>query len=261
MRLKKLGFPGIARQILTRIAYCISGGRFQRPAGRDLPAEDPDSGEFAVSDSEYVPGPDLLSRFLLGTLSRDERLEVERYLESHPSAADTLRGLAPTADTFLVALQAAPAAPSSAPEVRDIVESAKRLAALTGMTHLADSAQAVAASPVETPIAYSEPPADLVSFLAPAEQPDELGRLGGYRILRVMVDPRKPDWDVMASIGHELQHAVEVLSNASLTTMAAVYLFFSHGQTSGDSFETSEAIKAGNSVRNEVGSYAKRKLS
>ena len=35
-----------------------------------------------------------------------------------------------------------------------------------------------------------------------------------YRILRVMVDARQPDWDVMASIGHELQHALEVLGNA-----------------------------------------------
>jgi hypothetical protein len=83
----------------------------------------------------------------------------------------------------------------------------------------------------------------------------------GYRILRVMVDPRQPDWEVMASIGHELQHALEVLGNAALTTTEAVFLFYSHGQTSGDSFETTEAIRAGNSVRNEVGSYAKRKLS
>ena len=84
---------------------------------------------------------------------------------------------------------------------------------------------------------------------------------GGYRILRVMVDARQRDWEVMASIGHELQHALEVLGNVALTTTEAVFLFYSHGQTSGDSFETTEAIKAGNSVRNEVGSYAKRKLS
>ena len=83
----------------------------------------------------------------------------------------------------------------------------------------------------------------------------------GYRILRVMVDPRQPDWEVMSSIGHELQHALEVLGNAALTTTEAVFLFYSHGQSSGDSFETTEAVRAGNSVRNEVGSYAKRKLS
>src|SRR5262249_17238924 len=32
---------------------------------------------------------------------------------------------------------------------------------------------------------------------------------GEYRILRVLIDARRPDWEVMASIGHELQHACE----------------------------------------------------
>jgi hypothetical protein len=82
-----------------------------------------------------------------------------------------------------------------------------------------------------------------------------------YRILRVVIDARQPDWDVMSSIAHELQHAVEVLSNAKLTTTEAIFLFYSRGQPSGASFETPEAVKAGNSVRNEVGSYARRKLS
>ena len=30
-----------------------------------------------------------------------------------------------------------------------------------------------------------------------------------YRILHVLVDARQPDWEVMAAIGHELQHALE----------------------------------------------------
>jgi hypothetical protein len=83
---------------------------------------------------------------------------------------------------------------------------------------------------------------------------------GNYRILRILIDRRQPDWDVMASIGHELQHAVEVLSNAYLTTTEAVFLFYSNGSNR-DSFETEAAIKAGNAVRNQVGSYARRKLS
>src|SRR4051812_44001560 len=82
-----------------------------------------------------------------------------------------------------------------------------------------------------------------------------------YRILRVMVDARQPDWEVMASIGHELQHALEVLGNAALKTSAGVFLFYSRPGGNNDSFETSEAVKAGNAVRNEVGSYARRRLS
>jgi hypothetical protein len=81
-----------------------------------------------------------------------------------------------------------------------------------------------------------------------------------YRILRVFVDSRQPDWDVMSSIGHELRHALEVLGNATLTTAESVYLFYSReNPTGGDSFETSAAIKAGNSVRSEVGLYARRR--
>jgi hypothetical protein len=80
-----------------------------------------------------------------------------------------------------------------------------------------------------------------------------------FRILRVLVDSRQPDWDVMSSIGHELQHAVEVLQNESLTTAEAVYLFYSReSPTGGDAFETSAAIKAGNTVRSEVALFARK---
>jgi hypothetical protein len=85
---------------------------------------------------------------------------------------------------------------------------------------------------------------------------------GGYRILRVVVDARQPDWEVMSSIGHELQHALEVLGNRTLNTQEAIFLFYSReGMAMESSFETTAAIKTGNAVRNEVGSYAKRKQS
>src|SRR5207247_850214 len=75
-----------------------------------------------------------------------------------------------------------------------------------------------------------------------------------YRILRVLVDARQPDWEVMASIGHELRHAIEVLGNASITTPEAIYFFYKFdAQATGESFETEAAVSAGNAVRNEVG--------
>jgi hypothetical protein len=80
----------------------------------------------------------------------------------------------------------------------------------------------------------------------------------GYRILRVIVDARQRDWDVMASIAHELQHAIEVLTNATLTSVDALYHFYSReGMMMSDSFETTAAIKVGNAVANEVASYAR----
>ncbi len=51
----------------------------------------------------------------------------------------------------------------------------------------------------------------------------------GYRILRIIVDARQPDWDVMASIGHELRHALEVLEDPGLVDTPGVYLFYATG--------------------------------
>jgi hypothetical protein len=85
---------------------------------------------------------------------------------------------------------------------------------------------------------------------------------GGYRILRVIVDARQPDWDVMASIGHELRHALEVLEDPGLVDTARVYLFYAQAHQEKDRpFETRAAIDAGFAVRNEVSSFARGRLN
>ncbi len=76
---------------------------------------------------------------------------------------------------------------------------------------------------------------------------------GPNRVLRILVDPSKPDRDLMASIGHELQHAVEVLSNRAVRSYAAMYLLYEttcHKCRS--RFETDRAIRAGDAVRREL---------
>lgn len=84
----------------------------------------------------------------------------------------------------------------------------------------------------------------------------------GYRILRVIVDARQPDWDVMASIGHELRHALEVLEDPGLMDMASVFQFYAQAHHEKDRpFETRAAIDAGFAVRNEVGSFARGRLN
>ncbi len=83
-------------------------------------------------------------------------------------------------------------------------------------------------------------------------------RAGAYRILRIQVDISQPDLEVMTSIGHELQHAIEVLSNPTLTSHDAVYLFYAReAPTNGNVFETTGAIRAGNAVRDELTSRAR----
>ena len=80
------------------------------------------------------------------------------------------------------------------------------------------------------------------------------------RFLRVLVDARQPDWEVMSSIGHELQHAVEVLSNPSIRSFEGIFAFYQReGFTMGDSFESGAAMRVGDVVRNEVASFAKKR--
>ena len=84
---------------------------------------------------------------------------------------------------------------------------------------------------------------------------------GNFRMLRVIVDARQPDWDVMASIGHELRHALEVLENRGIVDNARMYLFYAETRDAKDRpFETRAATDAGFAVRREVSSFAKRRL-
>jgi hypothetical protein len=83
---------------------------------------------------------------------------------------------------------------------------------------------------------------------------------GSYRILRIMVDARQPDWDVMASIGHELRHALEVLEDRSVVNNPSMFFFYAQTRDNKDRpFETRAATDAGDAVRREVGSFAKGK--
>jgi hypothetical protein len=83
----------------------------------------------------------------------------------------------------------------------------------------------------------------------------------GYRILRVIVDARQPDWDVMASIGHELRHALEVLEDPGLVDTARVFQFYAQAHHEKDRpFETRAAIDAGSAVRNEVSAFARGRV-
>jgi hypothetical protein len=77
---------------------------------------------------------------------------------------------------------------------------------------------------------------------------------GPNRILHVRVDTRATDRDLLSSIAHELQHAIEVLSDSAVTSDAAIYYFFVRNYPTGvpDAFETEEAIKAGRNVRAEL---------
>ena len=75
-----------------------------------------------------------------------------------------------------------------------------------------------------------------------------------YRYMRVVVDTRKADWDLMGSIGHELRHTIEVIDAANVRNNASKFFLYQQIGTLGTATarETQAAVEAGNSVRAEV---------
>jgi len=82
---------------------------------------------------------------------------------------------------------------------------------------------------------------------------------GEYRMLWVTIDTRRVDSELIASIGHELQHAIEILSNPDVRSTAAMYIFYSRFAervgTGRGAFETAAATKVGNAVREEIRAF------
>lgn len=79
---------------------------------------------------------------------------------------------------------------------------------------------------------------------------------GPYRILRIRVTDIRPSCRLMASIAHELRHAIEALSESSVRSNSAIYSFFQHeGPTDSGRFETEAAMHAGLDVDAQCGRY------
>jgi len=85
-----------------------------------------------------------------------------------------------------------------------------------------------------------------------------------FRFLRVLVDARQDDWQVMSDIGHELQHALEVLVHPNARTNADVFFVFDRdnvGSSSGsvgskELRETQAAVAAGDDIKKELKAFA-----
>jgi hypothetical protein len=80
-----------------------------------------------------------------------------------------------------------------------------------------------------------------------------------HRYMRVVVDTRKADWDLMGSIGHELRHTIEIIDQPSIRSNAGKYFFYAQNGTHGTATarETQAAVDAGNSVRDEVHQFTR----
>ena len=73
------------------------------------------------------------------------------------------------------------------------------------------------------------------------------------RVLRILIDRDGTDREAMRSIGHELQHALEVLSNPTVRSLGQMYQLYERiCNQCGDRFETNAAIVADDTVRDEL---------
>ncbi len=80
---------------------------------------------------------------------------------------------------------------------------------------------------------------------------------GGYRLLRILVGTSDNVLSLMATIGHELRHAIELLTEPAVRTSAAAYLYYlREAPTSRDAFETPAAILTGGIVARELRYFA-----
>jgi hypothetical protein len=75
---------------------------------------------------------------------------------------------------------------------------------------------------------------------------------GPNRVLRIEVDPRLKDCELIEGIGHELRHAIEILSDPHVKDGKGAYSLFQQlGPTDSGRFETPEALHVGELVGDE----------
>lgn len=81
-----------------------------------------------------------------------------------------------------------------------------------------------------------------------------MGASGGFRYLRIQVRTSLGRYDIIASIAHELQHAIEISCHPEVVSEAGLAALY---RRIGDEhewcmFETEEAVQAGKAVRTEL---------
>ena len=127
--------------------------------------------------------PDL-ERLLLGLVSESEAEAWESHVTECPACSETVASLE-IMDTLVGAVKHAPAAAARLPRGAIVDQLRQRLHAV----HLLNEptgVQVTAAVGDAGVQASQELTHELFHFLAPAQQSDELGRLGSYRVLKLI---------------------------------------------------------------------------
>jgi hypothetical protein len=81
---------------------------------------------------------------------------------------------------------------------------------------------------------------------------------GPNRILHIRVDSRRTGHGLMVAIGHELQHALELLSEPTVVNLDTAHNFYQRvAPRRGLSFETQAAVETGLRIDRELRRWAK----
>ncbi len=143
------------------------------------------------------PDDSLLRRFLAGNLTGAEFEQVAEYLDRHPEFVTTFYSLK-VDDTLLAALKNADSHTDDSPAMAALIEKFAELSQVDspGTPQPSEFGQATvtAPAPVDPQHAPTAAPdegtnpfdEDIRGMLASAERSDEIGRLGRYRVLRVL---------------------------------------------------------------------------
>ena len=82
---------------------------------------------------------------------------------------------------------------------------------------------------------------------------------GPYRLLNVKLGMGRPELETIATLGHELQHAIEVLNDPLVRDDFSISVFFRRlAPTDSHQFETPAALQAGLDIYDELIAAAKQ---
>lgn len=129
------------------------------------------------------PNRNELQQLAHGLLSADRLDEIAGHVEQCPGCVATLSGIR-SADTLIDAVQGSSVIDRPTSQVNAVIE---RLCKVPGVAQPQTAALSVGRqSSPNPPVGESTDSHEPLDFLAPAQLPDEIGRLGPYRILKVL---------------------------------------------------------------------------
>ena len=93
--------------------------------------------------------------------------------------------------------------------------------------------------------------------------PHSIALAGPFRLLRILIHPYDAGHASAAQlagiIAHEVQHALELLSDLSVTNAAAMFSFYGRAPSADGAFETAAAIVASDRVSREMTDAVRRR--